>query len=102
MPEKLRGRTGVWFLATDRLVASDHLDDHFAVVEKLLCPEGGEDSGIKKLCEILERTHSRAHVTCSWRGEPGEPTPRSRTASDRLSSPWPPGIETDFGIDQKP
>src|SRR5438067_608011 len=35
----LPGRTGIWFLATDKLVASDDLADHLRFVEKLLCPK---------------------------------------------------------------
>ena len=42
---KLRGRTGIWFLATDRLVPSDHLDDHFGFVEQLLYPKRGRTAG---------------------------------------------------------
>lgn len=95
----LRGRTGIWFLATDRLVPSDQLDDHFAFVEQLLDPEAGEDNRIRKLREILERTHSHAHVTCFWRGERGEPVPEVavslKSAIKRLNA----DIETDFTID---
>src|SRR6266478_8252296 len=35
----LRGRTGIWFLATDDLVASDDLGEHLHFVQKLLYPE---------------------------------------------------------------
>ena len=94
---KLRGRTGIWFLATDRLVPSDHLDDHFTFVEKLLYPKAGDDR-IRELREILERTHSRAHFTCFWRGEHGEPIPEVavslRSAIQSLNA----DIETDFSI----
>src|SRR6266699_2633733 len=34
----LRGRTGIWFLATDDFVHSDDLQDHLAFVEGLLYP----------------------------------------------------------------
>jgi hypothetical protein len=33
---KLRGRTGIWFLATDNLVPSDDLGDHLSFVQNLL------------------------------------------------------------------
>src|SRR6266478_263237 len=36
---KLRGRSGIWFLATDKLVASDDLEDHLAFLQKLLYPQ---------------------------------------------------------------
>src|SRR5712691_3892297 len=64
---KLRGRNGIWFLATDKLVDSDDLADHLRFVQELLCPAPGGDSRIAKLRDILERTHSRAHITCFWR-----------------------------------
>ena len=95
---KLRGRTGIWFLATDRLVPSDRLDDHFACVEKLLYPKAGDDSGIKKLREILERTHSRAHLTCFWRGERGEPIPEVAVSLKSAIQSLNADIETDFSI----
>src|SRR5271170_1864857 len=56
----LRGRTGMWFLATDKLVPGDDLQGHLAFVQKLLSPR----PRIAKLRDILERTHSGAHVTC--------------------------------------
>jgi hypothetical protein len=34
----LRGRTGIWFLATDKLVPGDDLQDHLAFVRELLSP----------------------------------------------------------------
>jgi hypothetical protein len=98
---KLRGRSGIWFLATDRLVPSDHLVDHLTFVEQLLYPEAGEDKGIRKLREILERTHSHAHVTCFWRGERGEPVPkipvRLKSAIQSLNG----DVETDFAVVKK-
>ena len=98
----LLGRTGMWFLATDKLVPSGDLQDHLACVEKLLSSRPGDLSRIAKLRDILERTQSRAHLSCVWRGEPSEPAPR---ISDRFKSaiqPLSADIETDFAIDQKP
>jgi Domain of unknown function (DUF4279) len=73
---KLRGRTGIWFLATDMLVSSDALRDHLQFIEELLYPAPGDTSRIATLRSILERTHSRAHITCFWRGDPGDPAPQ--------------------------
>lgn len=42
---KLRGRTGMWFLATDKLVPSDVVDDHFAFVEKIFTPRRATRAG---------------------------------------------------------
>ena len=49
----LRGRTGIWFLATDKLVHSDDLRDHLAFVQRLLYPELGNKRRIATLQEIL-------------------------------------------------
>src|SRR3954469_17548637 len=62
----LRGRTGMWFLATDKLADSDDLADHLRFLQDLLYRERGDTIRISKLRELLQRTNSRAHVTCFW------------------------------------
>ncbi len=94
----LRGRTGMWFLATDKLVRSDDLQDHLAFVQKLLSPRPNDTSRIAKLRDILKRTHSGAHVTCFWRGEPGEPAPRIPGRFKSAIEPLAADIETDFAV----
>src|ERR1700684_1721053 len=73
---QLRGRTGIWFLATDKLVPSGGLGDHLACVHDLLYPEPSDDRRITKLRDILGRAHSDAHITCFWHGDPGETAPQ--------------------------
>ena len=92
----LRGRTGMWFLATDELVPGDDLQDHLAFVQKLLSPTPGDTSRIAKLRAVVERTHSRAHVTCFWRGEPGEFAPGIPDHFKSAIQPLAADIETDF------
>ncbi len=94
----LRGRTGIWFLATDKLVSSDNLQDHLAFVQKLLCPTPGDTSRIAKLRAVLDRTYSRAHVTCFWRGEPGEPAPQIPVEFKSAIQPLAADIESDFDV----
>ena len=96
----LRGRTGIWFLATDDLVHSDDLAEHFRFVQKLLYPKPGDKGRITKVREILERAHSRAHVTCFWRGEPGETAPQIPAQFKSTMKPLAVDIETDFGTDR--
>jgi len=95
---KLRGRTGIWFLATDKLVRSDDLGDHLDFVRDLLYPKPSDVSRIMKLRDILERAHSRAHITCFWRGDPGETAPQIpagfKSAIKRLAA----DIEMDFAV----
>lgn len=95
---KLRGRTGIWFLATDKLVSSHELRDHLAFVQKLLYPASGDDSRITKLREILEGASSRAHITCFWRGDAGETAPPIPTRFKSAIGPLSADIETDFVV----
>jgi hypothetical protein len=94
----LPGRIGTWFLATDKLVASDDLADHLRFIETLLYPKPGDPGRVSKLGKVLEQSHSRAHVTCFWRSDPGEPAPqipaRFKSAIRSLAAE----IETDFAI----
>jgi hypothetical protein len=98
----LCGRTGMWFLATDKIVPSDNLQDHLAFVQKLLSPTPGDTSRIAKLRVILERTHSLAHVTCFWLGDPGEATPEIPDYLKSAIQPLAVDIETDFAFDRRP
>ena len=56
----------------------------------------GDTTRIAKLREILKRTHSGAHVTCFWRGEPSEPAPRIPDGFRSAIAPLAADIETDF------
>jgi hypothetical protein len=94
----LRGRTGIWFLATDKLVPGNDLEDHLAFLQKLLYPAPGDDSRMTKLRAILEHDQVRAHVTCFWRGDPGETAPRIPSRFKSAIEPLAADIETDFAI----
>jgi len=95
---KLRGRTGIWFLATDQLVPSDDLGDHLVFVHNLLYPKPTDDRRITKLREIMGRAHSRAHVTCFWHGDPGEAAPQIPAHFKSAMEPLGADIETDFAM----
>jgi hypothetical protein len=93
---KLRGRTGMWFLATDKLVPSDDLADHLRFIEELLYPAPGNGSRIAALRAMFDRTPARAHITCFWRGDPGEPAPQIPASFKSALAPLSVDIETDF------
>jgi len=95
---KLRGRTGIWFLATDKLVHSDDLGDHLAFVHDLLYPEPTDAHRIMKLRDILGRAHARAHITCFWHGDPGETAPQIPDRFKSAIKPLAADIETDFVV----
>ena len=94
----LRGRTGMWFLSTDKHVPSDDLGDHLEFVRTLLYPKPGDDSRIAALCEVLKHAHSRARITCFWRGDPGEADPPIPADFRLVSQPLGADVETDFAI----
>lgn len=95
---KLRGRTGIWFLATDTLVSSDDLKDHIAAVQKLRSSVPNDTTWIAKLRALLDRTHSIAYITCFWRGNPGESLPQIDDGFRSAIRPLAAEIETDFDI----
>jgi Domain of unknown function (DUF4279) len=92
----LRGRIGMWFLATDKLVPGDDLQDHLGFVQKVLCPMPGDLSRIARLHSILTSTHSSAHVTCFWRGDPSEVAPQLPDLFKSAIQPLAADIKTDF------
>lgn len=92
----LRGRTGIWFLATDKLVPGDDLPAHFEFIQKLLYPEPHDARRINELRQVLERAYSRAHITCFWRGDPGETAPQIPDRFKSALEPLAADIETDF------
>lgn len=94
----LTSRTGMWFLATDKLVDSDDLGDHLEFVQTLLHPEANDHRRVVALRDILARARSRAHVTCFWRGDPCEAAPQIPGRFRLATSPLPADIETDFAI----
>lgn len=93
---KLRGRTGMWFLATDKLIDSDDLADHLRFVQELLYPAPSDKGRITKLHKLLKRAHSNAHVTCFWRGDPGKTAPQIPGQFKSAIKPLAADIETDF------
>jgi hypothetical protein len=74
------------------------LTDHLRFVAGLLRPEPSDESLVNKLGTILQRAHSRAHVTCFWHGDAGEAAPQIPDWFKSAIRPLPAGIETDFAI----
>lgn len=92
----LRGRSGIWYLATDKLVPSDNLLDHLQLVQQLLCPSPRDNHIVLQLRDILQKSHAGAHLTCFWRGDPGEAAPQIPRGFRSALAPLSVDIETDF------
>ena len=96
----LRGRTGIWFLATEGVVPSDDIRDHLSFVQQLLYPEPKDNSRVIQLRGVIERTHSRVRITCFWRGDPGESAPEIPAEFRSAIAPLAADIEPDFAISE--
>jgi hypothetical protein len=62
----------------------------------MLYPQPVDNNRISALCNVLKHAHSRARMTCFWRGDPGEAEPpipaEFHSAIVKLEAE----IETDF------
>lgn len=86
----LRGRTGMWFLATDKLVPSENLQEHLLsfrsyFVRRLAMPTGSTSSATS----CSERTPAPASPAFGA-ALPANRPHGSRSASNPPFSPWPP------------
>jgi hypothetical protein len=92
------GRTGVWYLSTRRVVASQKLSDHLDHLVAVISPRSGPDH-VAALRELIAHDRLEADVSCFWHGTAGAVPPDVpqpvREALDRLGAT----IETDFDTD---
>jgi hypothetical protein len=92
------GRTGVWYLSTQRDLDSRVLADHLRYLVGVVCPAGRPDH-ISALRELMERDGVEADVSCFWHGRAGAKAPVvpgfARDVFGRLGA----RIETDFDTD---
>ena len=115
------GKTGVWYLATDRIVASNRLVDHLLFLVSVLAPDStlagiaflpkatiGRPIAVapffrrlERLKMVMEKRNLRAVVTLFWHGAPGAkhpPLPRTLLTIFRAFSIE---IEMDFDTDEQ-
>src|SRR3954452_4360275 len=97
---ELHGRTGIWFLSTDKHVPSDDLGDHLEFVRTLVYPKPSGSFRIAALCDVLKHAHSRARITCFRRGDPGEADPPIPAEFRSAIEPLGADIETDFAVSE--
>lgn len=96
---RLRGRTGIWYLTTDKFVESANLADHLVFIGLLLYPGPGDNRRLMKIRDVLGRSGADAHVSVFWRGAPGQEPPAIPGQFARLVSEIGADIETDFHND---
>jgi hypothetical protein len=98
----LIGRTGVWFFATDGIVAGNNLNDHLAFLARLLLPGSGEPGPLPRLQQLLRRRSLRVSLTCFWHGPADAKKPSIPRSVTDLLKLIPAEIETDFDVDERP
>ena len=98
----LIGRTGVWFFATDGVVAGNNLTDHLTFLARLLLPGSGEAGPLPRLQQLMRRKSLRVSVTCFWHGSAGARKPSIPRSITELLKLIPAEIETDFDVDEQP
>jgi hypothetical protein len=98
----LVGKTGVWYFATDRIVASNDLADHLIFLANLLGGSSPEAVPLTRLHALLKKKSLRAVVSCFWYGGAGAKPPVVPRAIVEFLRLLPAEIETDFDADEEP
>jgi hypothetical protein len=97
----LVGRTGVWYLSTDRMLASKRLDEHLAQLIAMLTVQRGEALPLIELNRLLAARNLKAHVSCYWFGRRGTRKPVIPPIVSKIFGLLPAEIETDFATEEK-
>jgi hypothetical protein len=99
---QLVGKTGVWYFATHRTVASDSLVDHLMFVVNLLHGYTPETKPLTRLHNLVKKQSLTAIVSCFWYGRAGARQPAIPRAVTEFLKLLPADIETDFDTDEEP
>ena len=97
---QVTGRTGVWILATDRVVEGAELDRHLEHLLALVFRGPDCTKRLKQLHELMSCDGVVAVVSCFWRGVPGARPPVVPTHVISKLDQLPAEIETDFEVDE--
>jgi len=98
----LVGKTGVWYFATDRVVASSELVDHLIFLAHLLCGSSPESVPLTRLNALVKRRSLRVVISCFWYGRIGAKPPAIPRAVAEFFRLLPAEIEADFDTDEEP
>ena len=98
----LVGKTGVWYFATDRVVASNDLADHLTFLVNLLSGSSPEAVPLTRLHALLKRKSLKVVISCFWYGRASAKPPVVPRATAEFFRLLPAEIETDFDTDEKP
>jgi hypothetical protein len=106
----LQGRTGVWFLSTDKAVSSSNLVDHldYLITMFQIRREGQAFDGtrltynLSRLRKLMREYELSAKVTCFWYGIAGSKEPSIPRHFVETFGHIDAEIETDFDTDDSP
>ena len=70
-----RGRPGVWYLSTDRLSASNKLNDHLGVLFSICFSPLDGALPLVGLQQAMRRKNLKAYLTIFWHGRAGHKKP---------------------------
>jgi hypothetical protein len=97
---ELIGKTGVWCLSTDSIVASDTLQRHLAYILGVLIPDRQDAGPLLYLQDLLSRDRTlRADLRCFWHGRAGARSPPIPKLVIQVMKSLPATIEPDFDVD---
>jgi hypothetical protein len=97
----LVGKTGVWYLSTDQVLASRRLDQHLGLLAWMLVPGVANILPLTDLIHLIRRKNLKATVTCFWNGPFGTKKPSVPRSFIEMLKLIPAEIETDFDTDEK-
>ena len=96
----LVGKSGVWSLTTDKLVASNNLRDHLAYLLGVLIPDRQDANPLFQLHALLSKHNDwRADLSCFWHGRERAKKPSIPKFVTEVMNFLPAAIETDFATD---
>jgi hypothetical protein len=99
---ELVGRTGVWLLSTETIVASDIPSDHLQFLIGLLVPSAKVLAPLTRLRALLAKHKDcRADVACFWHGTHGERRPAIPREIGAFLKMIPAELELDFANDSQ-
>jgi hypothetical protein len=95
---ELVGRTGIWYLATDKMLASNNLDEHLGLLANILLDD--DFKPFLQLKDILKRKGWTAHASCFWYGRAGAKKPVIPEVVPEMLKVLPADLELDFDTDE--
>jgi Domain of unknown function (DUF4279) len=96
------GKTGMWFLSTDRIVSSPNLEDHLRYIFPTVFMPGGDVLRFAAFHDLLKKKSLKAHLTIFWHGPSRGKKPSLPPSFEAMLKAIPADIEVDFDTDEEP